>query len=95
MPARAGSACSPFSSARISDAVARGTEGSNPSPSSEESANFRSLSITRGALAGDEEPVVPGDHRPFAPERIEQADGKIGIEKYLLVSIFRANIKSL
>jgi hypothetical protein len=37
---------------------------------------------------------VPGDHRPFAPERIEQADGKIGIEKYLLVSIFQAKIKS-
>jgi len=34
VPARAGSACSPFSSARISDTVARGTEGSNPPPSS-------------------------------------------------------------
>ena len=36
---------------------------------------------------------MPGDHRPFAPERIEQADGKIGIEKYLL-KYFPANIKS-
>ena len=37
MPACAGSACSPFASARISDTVARGTEGSNPPPSTGES----------------------------------------------------------
>ena len=34
VPARAGSTCSPFSSARISDTVARGTEASNPALSS-------------------------------------------------------------
>ena len=33
----------PLSSARKSDSLARGTEGSNPSLSSEESANFHSL----------------------------------------------------